>query len=94
MQPKVIDYQIAQDATPVKVVDMVRRLIKDGWVLHGSLVATHSAERYNPLYAQAMVLYETDGARLVSYAPDGSTCTINLNGQEHYYDRIETEVKS
>jgi hypothetical protein len=28
--------------------------------------------------------------RLVSYAPDGSTCTLNIGGEEHYYDRIGT----
>lgn len=26
--------------------------------------------------------------RLVSYAPDGSTCTLNIDGDEHYYDRV------
>lgn len=29
-----------------------------------------------------------DGPRLVSYAPDGSTCTLNIDGEEHYYDRV------
>lgn len=28
-----------------------------------------------------------DGCRLTSYAEDGSTCTLNLNGQEIYFDR-------
>lgn len=27
-----------------------------------------------------------DHVRLVSYAPDGMTCTLNINGVEHYYD--------
>ena len=27
-----------------------------------------------------------DGVRLVSYAPDGTTCTLNIDGVEHYYD--------
>jgi hypothetical protein len=26
-------------------------------------------------------------ARLVSYAPDGSTCTLNIDGNEVYFDR-------
>ena len=31
--------------------------------------------------------------RLVSYAIDGSTCTLNIDGEEHYYDRIATTRK-
>lgn len=29
----------------------------------------------------------TDEPRLVSVAPDGSTCTLNVGGEEVYYDR-------
>ena len=29
--------------------------------------------------------------RLVSYAPDYSTCTLNIDGEEHYYDRTGTK---
>ncbi len=28
--------------------------------------------------------------RLVSYAPDGSTCTLRFDGEEHYYARTGT----
>lgn len=28
--------------------------------------------------------------RLVSYAPDGATCTLNFDGEEYYYDRVGT----
>ena len=28
--------------------------------------------------------------RLVSYAPDGSTCTLNFDGEEYYYDCVGT----
>ena len=27
-------------------------------------------------------------ARLVSYAPDKSTCTLNIDGEEVYFDRV------
>jgi hypothetical protein len=32
--------------------------------------------------------------RLVSYAPDGSTCTLNFDGDEHYYDRTGTTANA
>lgn len=30
---------------------------------------------------------EQENARLVSYAPDGSTCTLNIDGEEVYFNR-------
>ena len=32
--------------------------------------------------------------RLVSYAPDGATCTLNFDGEEHYYDRTGTTANA
>lgn len=31
--------------------------------------------------------------RLVSYAPDRTTCTLNFDGEEHYYDEHATQYK-
>ena len=39
-----------------------------------------------PLYTRQQAS-AADGCRLTSYAEDGSTCTLNLNGQEIYFDR-------
>lgn len=35
----------------------------------------------------------SDTARLVSYSPDGSTCTLNINGVEYYYNRISNDTE-
>ena len=32
--------------------------------------------------------------RLVSYAPNGETCTLNFGGEEHYYNRTGTTVNA
>ena len=32
-------------------------------------------------------------ARLVSYHPDGDTCTLNINGVEMYYDRVDRNTQ-
>lgn len=34
----------------------------------------------------------SEEARLVSYCPDGNTCTLNINGIEMYYDRVDRDA--
>ena len=36
------------------------------------------------------VLEQPTEPRLVSYAPDGSTCTLNIDGEEVYFNREQT----
>lgn len=36
----------------------------------------------------------SEEARLVSYCPDGNTCTLNINGVEMYYDRVDRDASS
>ena len=35
----------------------------------------------------------SEEARLVSYHPDGETCTLNINGVEMYYDRVDRDTQ-
>lgn len=35
----------------------------------------------------------SEEARLVSYHPDGDTCTLNINGVEMYYDRVDRDTQ-
>lgn len=39
-------------------------------------------------YRELAVLRDAHEARLVSYAPDGSSCTLNIAGVEHYFDAV------
>lgn len=34
----------------------------------------------------------SEEARLVSYCPDGNTCTLNIKGVEMYYDRVDMDA--
>ena len=35
----------------------------------------------------------SEEARLVSYHPDGDTCTLNINGVEMHYDRVDRDTQ-
>lgn len=52
------------------------------------IVGTYGIEGYVP--AQPA---QGEEARLVSYHPDGDTCTLNINGVEMYYDRVDRNTQ-
>jgi len=49
----------------------------------------------NPNYGNEIIktLEQPAEPRLVSYAPDGSTCTLNIDGEEVYFNREQLEGK-
>jgi hypothetical protein len=47
---------------------------------------------YQAINACKEALEQPTEPRLVSYAPDGSTCTLNIDGEEVYFNREQPTV--
>jgi hypothetical protein len=48
---------------------------------------------YQAINACKEALEQPTEPRLVSYAPDGSTCTLNIDGEEVYFNREQPVLK-
>jgi hypothetical protein len=83
-----------RDALKAEITAMKQQEPAGGVVHNGESAALYDIRE------QGALLYTLPGAehapseeaRLVSYCPDGNTCTLNINGVEMYYDRIDMDA--
>jgi hypothetical protein len=59
----------------------------EGWIDHAYGHSPEECADNKTIMACKEALEQPTEPRLVSYAPDGSTCTLNIDGEEVYFNR-------
>jgi rubrerythrin len=90
MAIEAMDWELGGEPLPTLMIE-ARNACKEALERPSNMVAV-PVDKLQDMQRRLKALEQPTEPRLVSYAPDGSTCTLNIDGEEVYFNREQPKL--